>query len=230
MRTFDLYFAGKLMSNTDLQQAKAAVGRIFKLDEQALGKLFSGNKVRLKQAVDVDTANRYRRAFGEAGALIEVVPHAAKTPAQPLADARVASERPTETRPTLETTGPSRGADMTLQPPRTGSLEDCAREDTGFRMPDIDRMQLDGPADNLDLTPDPPPYRVDISNLSLADANTGSLEDCARPKAPRPIPDISWLSMSEANTGSLEDCHYQKPGRAIPDTSHLRLVSPDPEA
>lgn len=40
---------------------------------------------------------------------------------------------------------------------------------------------------------------------------------------PPPVIDISHLSMAEPNTGSLEDCRQEKPARPIGDISHLRL-------
>jgi hypothetical protein len=83
---------------------------------------------------------------------------------------------------------------------------------------------------------------------TLSAPQTGSLEDCARPTAPSPLPDISGLDLAAAganladavtpppllidtshlsvappNTGSLEDCRQDKPARPIGDISHLAL-------
>jgi hypothetical protein len=85
--------------------------------------------------------------------------------------------------------------------------------------------------------------------LELLPANTGSLEDCARPKPVQPLPDVSdlaidasgkpldsspepppalidtsHLSAEPARVGSLEDCVVPKTIRPIPDVSHLRLL------
>ena len=86
------------------------------------------------------------------------------------------------------------------------------------------------------------------SGWTLSAPQTGSLEDCARPVTPAPLPDISGLDLSTAGTnlvdtvappppvidtsrlsvapprtGSLEDCRQDKPARPIGDISHLAL-------
>ena len=43
----------------------------------------------------------------------------------------------------------------------------------------------------------PPPPAIDTSHLSMAEPNTGSLEDCRQEKPARPIGDISHLSLSD---------------------------------
>lgn len=43
----------------------------------------------------------------------------------------------------------------------------------------------------------PPPPAIETSHLSMAEPNTGSLEDCRQEKPARPIGDISHLSLSD---------------------------------
>ena len=93
-----------------------------------------------------------------------------------------------------------------------------------------------------------PPGTGTDTGWTLSPAQTGSLEDCARPVAPASLPDISGLdlaptggnlaeadappppaidtsrlSVAPPNTGSLEDCRQEKPARPIGDISHLAL-------
>jgi hypothetical protein len=119
---------------------------------------------------------------------------------------------------------------MTLLPPRTGSLEDCAVDAAAQEIPDIGWMHLDSPGIDLDETPPPTAAEIDTSGLSMSEPNSGSLEDCAPVKAARPIPDISQMTMSEPNTGSLEDCVFRKEGPPIPDISYLDLAPAEEEA
>jgi len=230
MHNFDIFFAGKLTPDADPSEAREAVGKLFKLQGQALEKLFSGTPVRIKKAVDVETANRYRKAFRNAGALIDIVPHQAASvenaaPEQAMAPPATTAQPPAEkTVPAADTS-----ADMTLLPANTGSLEDCAPQVEARQIPDIGWMNLDMPGIDLDETPPAPAKQVDTSALSLSDANTGSLEDCREDKPAREIPDISGMTMSDANSGSLKDCDSRKPAQPIPDISHLQMVSPEDE-
>lgn len=101
-----------------------------------------------------------------------------------------------------------------------------------------------------DLTP--PVHGIAVeedASLELLPANTGSLEDCARPRPAQPLPDVSGLAISAseeplddtpepppalidtshlsaepARVGSLEDCVVPKAVPPIPDVSHLRLL------
>ena len=215
MQNFDIFFAGKLAPNANLQETREAVGRLFKVEGQALDKLFSGTPVKIKTGVDVETANRFRKAFRDAGALIDIKPQGQPPAAPETNTAAASSPGPAET---TEDTG------MTLLPPRTGSLEDCASAVAAREIPDISWMRLDLPGIDLDETPPPAAADIETGQLSMSAPNSGSLADCAPDIPAQPIPDISQLSMGEANSGSLEDCVYVKEGPPIPDVSHLDLV------
>jgi len=177
MQTYDIYFRGELMPGADSQQARKAVAKMFKLTDESLQRMFSGKRVKIKKAVDERTASRYRKAFREAGALIDIVPHAA-SPAK------------TASAPDPETT-------LTALPPRTGSLEDCAPQVDAAPLPDTAWMSLDAPGTVLDETPAPEASAFDTSAINMAPAGQGSLEDCAAPPDDYPIPDISHLALVE---------------------------------
>lgn len=175
---FDIFFAGELLPDHDPAVTRQWLGTQFKLQGEALERLFSGQPVRIKQDVDMDTAGRYRAAFRQAGALVDVRPAgtAAITPppAQPRTD-----------------------ADPDLLPPNTGTLADCAPAREPAPLPDIGHLALDAPDRPLDDSPPPPPADIDTSHLSAGPANSGDLSDCAGDKPARVIPDISALQLTD---------------------------------
>lgn len=239
MLNFDIYFAGKLLPDADPQAVRQALGGLFKLQGKALDKLFSGKPVRVKSSVDVETANRYRKAFRNAGALVDIVaegqqPAAANTPSAPA----MAQETTPDTEPVSSSTAPSVSTEasaappatepgMSLLPPRTGTLKDCQPTIQAKVIPDISWMELDVPGTELAEQSASEPAAVQVPDLDLSAPNTGTLEDCVAEKPAQPIPDISQMSAAPPNTGSLEDCVARKPAQPIPDISHLSIEIAD---
>ena len=72
MQAFDIYFLGEMLPDTDPADVKRRVAKLFKVTEDAVDRLFSGKPLRVKQNVDAETASRYRAAFRDAGALLEI--------------------------------------------------------------------------------------------------------------------------------------------------------------
>lgn len=176
---FDIYFAGQLLPDQDPAAARVWLGRQFKLQGEALERLFSGQPVRIKQGVDLDTAGRYRAAFRQAGALLDIRP------------ADQGDDAPASPAPPPATDEPE------LLPANTGSLADCAPPEPDNPPPDVGHLALDQPERPLDDTPPPPPADIDTSHLSAAPANSGDLSDCAPPQPDAPLPDISELRLAE---------------------------------
>lgn len=56
MQYFEIAFSGQLLPRAELPQVKAAIVRLFKADEAALARLFSGVRVVIKSRVDAATA------------------------------------------------------------------------------------------------------------------------------------------------------------------------------
>ena len=181
IETFDIFFSGKLLEGFSVSEVKEQIGRQLKLNSAQLEHLFSGQEIRIKSAVDQETAVRYRIAFRDAGALLEIRPAAA--------DNSASTTVPKEPKPASD--------DLTLLPPRTGSLIDCAPEVAAQPLPDISSLSLSAQDRNLDESEQTPPPAIDTSALSLTPANSGSLEDCIPPTKPAPLPDISNLRLEE---------------------------------
>lgn len=167
MDSFDVYFLGETLPDADPAQVRQGVAKLFNVADDAVDRLFSGKPLRVKKGVDADAASRYRAAFREAGALIQIVPEDSPPPAAkpPITPAENASA-PTKT------TSQANAADM---------------ESTAITLAE--------PGAIIDHTPPTPAAEIDTGNLEALPPNTGSLEDCRADKAPRPIPDISHLHL-----------------------------------
>jgi hypothetical protein len=188
MDRFDIYFRGELLPDTSPQAARLILGRRFGMDEATLDRLFSGRPVRVKSRVDADKAGRYRAAFRQAGALVDIVPHGTPPP-QPQTAIRPAPESP---EPSV-----NQASDFELLPPRTGSLADCAPPVVPAHIGDISWMRLDAPGVSLDERPEAPQLEFDLSGLSMSEPGNFSLEDCAALQPPADLPDISHLGLTK---------------------------------
>jgi hypothetical protein len=173
---FDIYFSGELLPEQPVAIVREWLSRQFKLQGEALDHLFSGEPVRIKQGVDMETAGRYRAAFRKAGALVEI---------RPCTAAQAAGGEP-DSAPEPE-----------LLPANTGSLEDFAPEVAAAPLPDIGYLDLAGKDQPLDDTPPAPPADISTEHLSVGPPNSGDLSDCAQEKPPQPIPDISALDLED---------------------------------
>ena len=203
MQQFDIYFCGKLIDGADPAKARALLGEMFRLQGAALEQLFSGKPVRIKKAVDVDTANRFRGRFREAGALVDIVLHGQKPagmsgePTSAAASPRTAPQPAPSAAPPPGPPSPAAAPQdgFDLLPARSGSLEDCAPEVEARPIGDISWMGLDAVGVTLDERTPPPAAEIDTSALQMSEANSGTLADCAQEKPPQAIPDISHLKI-----------------------------------
>jgi hypothetical protein len=241
--TFDVYFSGALLKEGDPDQVKRKLGAMFKLEGERLERLFRGKPVAIKHGVDMDRAIKFRVAFRDAGALVDIVP-AGDPPPQPKPTPPGATrEAP---RPTPQPTTPtSQGDDLSLAaqgplelpegeslPPipvpdydlsKAGGfdLSDCAPEISPQPLPDISNLDLNQPGTQLDDTPAPEPLSIDTSELDLDAPGVTLIAS-----QPQPTPDINTddLSLSPPNTGSLEDVVKPVEAAEIPNIDHLDLT------
>lgn len=66
---FNVVFAGGIAAGADPAAVKANVARIFKANDAMVEKLFSGQRIAVKKAVDQATAMKYRAVMKQAGAI-----------------------------------------------------------------------------------------------------------------------------------------------------------------
>jgi len=165
MESFDIYFLGEMLPDADPATVRQGVAKLFKVQENAVDRLFSGKPLRVKQGVDVEAAGRYRTAFRDVGALVQIVASGSSPPAPKAPDERAAQ--------TADAT-----AEAAQRPPADSRAYGLAE-----------------PGATLDHSEAPAPAEIDTSSLEALPPNTGSLEDCQVEKPHRPIPDISHLRL-----------------------------------
>jgi hypothetical protein len=209
---FDIFFNGQILDDRDLDEVKAQVGKIFKVEGKKLERLFSGKATCIKAGVDAATASKYRKVFRDAGALVEIKSTADQTAQTQSATESAAAETKPEMQPTAtdkaeETQPPTTDqdeSDMTLLPANTGSLIDCATEVTPQPIPQTVDLELTSAGTTIDESAPPTPAEIDTEGLSLNPPNSGSLEEFQRQLDPIPIPDISELSLDDIEENKQE--------------------------
>lgn len=169
MQLFDIYFLGQTLPEADPRAVRRGVAKLFKVEDDAVDRLFGGKPVRVKKGQDAEAASRYRAAFREIGALVQIVP--------------AGSPPPQTITPAAPTTNDS--SDPAAHDPATSPPEPGASGDFGLAEPGV----------ILDETSPPPPADIDTSDLEALPPNSGSLEDCKVEKTPREIPDIGHLRL-----------------------------------
>ncbi len=189
---YEVAFSGEIAEGANLEQVKAKVGAMFKADATKLAHLFSGKRVVIKKNIDEATANKYKTALLNAGALCEVkslaegevaatpAPAPASTPAavqdkKPVAAVTRPSTINTENVPAAPDTDPlgisaDDISDLSADIAPVGSM--MQDEITEVSEPDVDISQLDMAPPGSDLgelkkkdVPPPP----DTSGMSLVD-------------------------------------------------------------
>jgi len=234
---YDIYFSGRLLPDNDLAEVKKKVGAMFNANPQVLEQLFSGQPVKIKKSVDMDTAIKYRVKFRDIGAIVDIRPSEQTTPAQKVDKAPIketATETPSNTSIDASLAQPGELMDNTPAPPpvtintddlelgpaQGASLEEFAVTVEPMKIADISGLDINASNSPLDETPQAPPALIDVSDLEI-DKNMGPLDESPQPEAVDI--DISQLSASEANTGSLEEFNQRPEIKPLPDISQLKL-------
>ncbi len=210
---FDIFFSGQIIEGHDEVEVRARIGRIFKANPKQLEQLFSGEPIKIKSAVDLDKAVKYRVTFRDAWALIDIKPISTASTAQPQAQT---------TQPPPVSPAPAKD-EVELLPPQTGSLIDCAAEVIPAVIPNIDGITLGSNAGPLDETEPPPLANIDTHNLTLGPARSEAVLDEREPPPPANI-NTSDLTLSTPNTGTLEDCQQPVEAIELPDISALEIA------
>jgi hypothetical protein len=71
---FDIYYSGEITPSEQLESVKAKVKSLFNAGDQKMTLLFSGDPCPVKLGVDKVTADKYRRAMLNVGAIAIVLP------------------------------------------------------------------------------------------------------------------------------------------------------------
>lgn len=192
---FEVAFCGETAEGANIDQVKAKVGAMFKADANKLAHLFSGKRVVIKKNIDEATANKYKTALMNAGALCEVK----SLTASPVTAPAPAAEPSSAAAPPAETPAPVEKAAVSSRQPALDSAGIPAAPDTdplGISANDISDLGVDiAPVgsmmqDDIQQVEEPD---VDISELDMAPAGS-DLGELKKKDAPPP-PDTSGMSL-----------------------------------
>jgi len=167
---FDVFFAGEILEDCNESGVRDALSTGFNLQPTQLDHLFSGSTVAVKKGIDGEAAAQYRLAFRKAGALVEIRPSQTGSASQATEPAKQpnAGEQPDQGAPQAPAAVPPAASGLTLSPPKTGSLIDCAEEVIPAVIPDISAINLSPEGAQLDDTPEPPPANINTDALNLS--------------------------------------------------------------
>ena len=82
--TFKIVFDGKITEGQNLVDVQGKLLKLYKGNQQAVQRLFKGKTVVVKGKLNQQTAMKYKTAFGQAGAIVRIIPESETT--QPAGD------------------------------------------------------------------------------------------------------------------------------------------------
>ncbi len=167
---YDIFFSGQLIDGSDETVARSKLAALFKLPRERVEHLFSGKPVAVKRGVNMDTAIKYRTAFRDAGALIEIKPITNAAAVGTAASIPAVAPSPTPTAAPPEASKqdqPASSSDLSLSPANTGTLEGFAPEVVPVEIGDISQISMAAVGSTIDEREPPPPLEIDTSALSI---------------------------------------------------------------
>ena len=226
MAHYNLIFQGKIIDGASLDEVKDNVARLFKADAAKTAALFSGKTIIIKKNLDTESTKKYLAILKKAGAVIRAVKIEDKststlplTPPVQNNNAADTNDAPTQT----PSSGLSAGLASLINynKPKESSSEDDSSETEGLQLAPVGANILN-PSRSNETVEIP-----DTSHLTMAEAETGSLEEFAQTIEAVELPDIENLTMSEANTGSMEEFTIKIESVELPDISDLDMAEQD---
>ena len=227
---YDLVFKGDRVKGVELGAAKRNIQALFKITENKVEVLFSGNAVTLKKGLSFEAASKYRVAIKKAGAIVELVEQTAaiKKPTQGKAvfgaeepgaksnpSAQMAHSSVSE--PVIRQTAAAEDKFSEAKKSHSGSSKISPSEGvnkerlnspSAFELAPVgaDVLSLTGRGIERDVT-------LDLSHYALANQE-GNLVDAheLRKEAVTNIPDSELISLAEAGEDILsEDQKHHEP-------------------
>ena len=182
---YELAFYGKLVEGSSLEKTKELVAQLFKTDMSQIEKMFTGNRVVIRNKLDHDTAMKYVMALKKRGALSQI-----ELMGQPGVAVSVASPTPTPT-PTPEqpsATSQPKKASMSLNGlPIVGEKVDDILSNAHFDVAPVGSRLED------EKTKVEAEFHA-LDEVSLAPVGSDLVE--AKEKPPVSVPDISHLTLA----------------------------------
>ncbi len=204
---FNVVFAGEIARGADPAAVRANIGRLFKASDAMLEKLFSGQRIAVKKAVDQATAMKYRAVMKQAGAVAVI--EEADAQGRPLAAASPAAVAPP---------APPAPVPVAAPPARAPSMAE--------RIAALAAEQAK--AEALKPRPDAPPPPADVARVETWRLfPPGSLLSEARPRPAPMLPNVTHISLAREGSELLkaeERAQLAPPPVAIPDLSAIRIA------
>ena len=223
---FNVVFAGEIARGSDPVAVKANIARLFKANDAMIEKLFSGQRIAVKKAVDQATAMKYRAVMKQAGAIASI--EEADAQGRPLAvpPAAPAAVKP----PTMA----DRLAALAAEHAQSNALKPRADAPP----PPADVAQAGSwrlfPAGSLlvEIKSMPAPMLPNISGITLANPGAELLKDEERRQlapAPVAVPDISAINLAPVGGDLLQAEEKLSVTPVQVDVSALSMAPPNTE-
>lgn len=250
---FNVVFAGEIARGSDPVAVKANIARLFKANDAMIEKLFSGQRIAVKKAVDQATAMKYRAVMKQAGAIASIEeadaqgrPLAAPPAAPTAPSAAVTASAAVTVPPPASAARPA--APATVKPPtmadRLAALaaehaqSNALKPRSDAPPPPADVAQAGSwrlfPAGSLlvEIKSMPAPMLPNISGITLANPGAELLKDEERRQlapAPVAVPDISAINLAPVGGDLLQAEEKLSVAPVQVDVSALSMAPPDTE-
>ncbi|MBB6522970.1 hypothetical protein [Pseudoteredinibacter isoporae] len=224
---YNLVFRGDIVLGHKIADVKLRLGKLFKVNDAQLERLFSGRPVVIKKSLPKAEADRYTEALQQAGAQVEIQA-INKATATPIEQATAKKKKPLAERlaeqaaagdmqgasgaaafapknipvPVVEESEPEEEG-LVLAPVGSILLADQYREDEP--VPDIQPVETDlrpmqgNLLDAEEMKKEVPPIGVDLSGISLAEPGEDLLDEAHKPL---PVPEVDAPDIDLAPVGS----------------------------
>ena len=225
---YDIYFAGRLVEGFEAGEVRENLVKLFKLNDVALEKLFSGKPQPIKRGVDKAGAIKYKTAMARAGAVAAIKAHRK-------ADSKTAAGTPAP--PTAFTLAPEGSAVLTDAERTVVEVQDI--DTSAIQMvstftepepiakevppaPDTSHLSMGEPGEDIPhLEIEQELLDLDTSHLSMGEPG----EDIPHLEVEQELlnPDTSGISLAPGGSDVLEE-QYKHHEQAQPlSTDHLTL-------
>ncbi|MEJ2047911.1 MAG: hypothetical protein P8X92_08415 [Dehalococcoidia bacterium] len=193
-KRYDVIFSGKLVEGARLEQVKANVAKLFKVEVSKVERLFTGKPVMIKKGVNEETAKKYLIAMKKAGALCE-----GKVQGAPASTAKPQAEKAAPKAAAAQASGTAK-SEAELAAGEGGETKYVIKQPPAG-LGELGSASVDEPGAVLVEHQEVPPPQVDTSGLSMDEPGATLVE---HEEVPEPQVDTSDLSMDEPGTTLVE--------------------------
>lgn len=229
---FNVVFAGETSGGADPAAVRANMARMFKASDAMIEKLFSGQRIAVKKAVDQATAMKYRAVMKQAGAIAYIEP--ADEQGRPLAVASApAAPAPVSVpaapaRPAAPQTMAERIAVLAAEQEKAAALLKPKPEAPPADVARAGAWGLFPPGSMLSETNTrPAPVSIpDVSSIKLAARGSDLIKAEERNAPPPVVVDVSAISVAPPNTELLKESERRVVVPVVVDVSGITIAPP----